>query len=96
VVVTVAEELDASYPANRPARSTLVTARGRFTRTAIEALGSDQVPLDDAGLRAKFAMLTQPVLGASQHARLLDAVWSVEECVDVASIVALTVPERGR
>jgi hypothetical protein len=59
----------------------------------MEALGSDQVPLDDVGLRAKFSMLTEPVLGATQAGTLLDAVWDVEHAVDARSVLALTVPK---
>lgn len=90
VEVRVDAGLDATYPANRPARATVVTRRGRFTREAIEALGSDKVPLDDDGLGAKFRMLADPVLGADQAARLLDALWGIAACDDVRPVVEAT------
>jgi 2-methylcitrate dehydratase PrpD len=93
VEIAVDDVLDATYPANRPARVTIVTPRGSFTRTAMEALGSDQVPLHDDGLRAKFTMLAEPVLGATQASELLDAVWGIEGIDDVRSVLRRTVPK---
>ncbi len=54
LTVTAPPEIDRLYPRLRPARVTVTTARGAFTRQVDEALGSRLVPLDDAGLRAKF------------------------------------------
>ena len=45
--VTAPSEIDSLYPRLRPARVTVTTAAGRFTRQADEALGSRLVPLDD-------------------------------------------------
>ena len=52
--ISAPPEIDRLYPKLRPARVTVTTARGNFMRQADEALGSRLVPLDDAGLRAKF------------------------------------------
>src|SRR5262249_42032760 len=52
--VTAPPDVDRLYPQLRPARVTVTTPRGAFTRQADEALGSRIVPLDDAGLKAKF------------------------------------------
>jgi hypothetical protein len=52
--VSAPPEIDRLYPRLRPARVTVTTPRGAFTRQADEALGSRIVPLDDAGLKAKF------------------------------------------
>ena len=62
--ITAPAEIDRLYPQLRPARVTVTTARGAFTRQADEALGSRIVPLDDAGLKTKFLDLVAPVLGA--------------------------------
>src|SRR5262249_27511942 len=59
--VTAPPDVDRLYPQLRPARVTVTTARGSFTRQADEALGSRIVPLDDAGLTAKFFDLVGPV-----------------------------------
>ena len=80
-------DLDRLYPQLRPARVTVTTPRGVFTRTADEALGSRIVPLDDAGLKAKFGDLVGPVLGAGKAAELLDRIWSIAEVADVAPLI---------
>ncbi len=80
-------DLDRLYPQLRPARVTVTTPRGVFTRTADEALGSRIVPLDDAGLKTKFGDLVGPVLGAGKAAELLDRIWSIAEVDDVAPLI---------
>jgi 2-methylcitrate dehydratase PrpD len=93
--VTAPPDIDRLYPQLRPARVTVTTARGAFTRQADEALGSRIVPLDDAGLRAKFLGLVGPVLGTAKAKELDERIWSIEETADVAPLVesmALTPP----
>jgi 2-methylcitrate dehydratase PrpD len=85
--VTAPPDIDRLYPGLRPARVTLTTARGTFTRQADEALGSRLVPLDDAGLQAKFCALAEPALGAAGAARLARGLWAIEETDDVGSLV---------
>jgi 2-methylcitrate dehydratase PrpD len=88
--VTAPPEIDRLYPQQRPARVTVTTARGTFTRQAEEALGSRQVPLDDDGLEAKFDGLVGPVLGASRAAELAKQFWAIEEIENVAPLVEAT------
>jgi 2-methylcitrate dehydratase PrpD len=85
--ITAPPDVDRLYPQLRPARVTVTTARGSFTRQADEALGSRIVPLDDTGLQAKFLDLVGPVLGAARAKELLEQVWSVEAIGDVAPLV---------
>ena len=85
--ITAPPDVDRLYPQLRPARVTVKTARGSFTRQADEALGSRIVPLDDAGLRAKFLDLVGPVLGAARATELNARIWSVAEAADVAPLV---------
>jgi 2-methylcitrate dehydratase PrpD len=85
--VTAPADVDRLYPQLRPARVTVTTARGSFTRQADEALGSRIVPLDDAGLTAKFLDLVGPVLGAARAKELGERLWSVDEISDVAPLV---------
>jgi 2-methylcitrate dehydratase PrpD len=87
LTVTAPPEIDRLYPQLRPARVTVTTARGSFTRQADEALGSRIVPLDDAGLKAKFCDLVGPVLGAPRAKELMQQIWSVETVADVAPLV---------
>jgi 2-methylcitrate dehydratase PrpD len=95
VNVAVSPELDRTYPQNRPARVTLQTRRGTFSRTAMEAIGSSDLPLDDAGLEKKFVGLVSPILGANCAARLVDQLWSIERADDVTALIELTaLPKR--
>jgi 2-methylcitrate dehydratase PrpD len=87
VHVTAPPEIDRLYPRLRPARVTVTTARGSFTRQADEALGSRLVPLDDAGLQAKFHALVEPVLGAAASAKLAHRLWAIEQTDDVGALV---------
>jgi 2-methylcitrate dehydratase PrpD len=87
LTVVATPEVDRLYPQLRPARVKLTTTRGTFTRQADEALGSRLVPLDDAGLRAKFDELAGPVLGPARAAALRDALWDIEACADIRPVV---------
>jgi 2-methylcitrate dehydratase PrpD len=87
VHVTAPPDIDRLYPRLRPARVTVTTARGSFTRQADEALGSRLVPLDDAGLRAKFDALVEPVLGDAATARLAHGLWAIAATDDVGALV---------
>jgi 2-methylcitrate dehydratase PrpD len=85
--VTATPEVDRLYPQLRPARVTVTTARGVFIRHADEALGSRLVPLDDAGLRAKFDELAGPVLSPARAAALGALLWDIEACPDIRAVV---------
>ena len=87
LTVTAPPDVDRLYPQLRPARVTVTTARGSFTRQADEALGSRIVPLDDAGLTAKFFDLVGPVLGAARAKDLGERLWWLDEIGDVAPLV---------
>jgi 2-methylcitrate dehydratase PrpD len=87
LTVTAPPDIDRLYPQLRPARVTVTTARGSFTRQADEALGSRIVPLDDNGLQAKFLDLVGPVFGPARAKELMAQVWSVEKVGDVAPLV---------
>jgi 2-methylcitrate dehydratase PrpD len=85
--ISAPAEIDRLYPQLRPARVTVTTARGKFTRQADEALGSRLLPLDDAGLKAKFNDLVEPVHGAAKTTTLAEQLWNIEHLVDVSTLV---------
>jgi 2-methylcitrate dehydratase PrpD len=87
VQVSAPREIDQLYPRLRPARVTVTTARGKFTRQADEALGSRLVPFEDEPLKAKFHDLVSPVLGAAAAAKLAAQLWTVEEIADVRPMI---------
>src|SRR5438874_1423345 len=87
LTVTAPADVDRLYPQLRPARVTVITARGSFTRQAEEALGSRIVPLDDPRLKAKFLDLVGPVLGTARANELAQALWSIDAIRDVAPLM---------
>ena len=93
--VTATPEVDRLYPQLRPARVKVTTARGAFTRNADEALGSRLVPLDDAGLRAKFDDLAGPVLSPMRAAALGTRLWNIEACQNVRVVVEMAAKPIG-
>jgi len=88
--VTAPAEIDRLYPQLRPARVTVTAGGRKVTRQADEALGSRQVPLDDAGLKAKFHGLVAPVLGETRAGELAQLLWDIEALDDVAPLVEMT------
>jgi 2-methylcitrate dehydratase PrpD len=90
LTITAPAEIDGLYPKLRPARVTVTTGRGTFTRQADEALGSRIVPLDDAGLEAKFIELVGPVLGDARAKTLVAQFWNIEGLGDIRPLVEST------
>ena len=76
--ISAPTEIDRLYPKLRPARVTVMTARGKFTRLAEEALGSRLVPLDDERLKAKFHDLVEPLHGRAKAQELAERLWSID------------------
>jgi 2-methylcitrate dehydratase PrpD len=90
LTVTAPTEIDQLYPKLRPARVTVATSRGTFTRQADEALGSRIVPLDDAGLKQKFIGLVAPHFGDAKANDLCERLWSVEDLADIRPLLDAT------
>lgn len=87
LTVRVDAEIDSRYPAERPSRVTLVTDKGRYQGELSEALGSAEFPMTEQDIRDKFLSLTAPVLGDARAASLLDMVWNIGQCTDVAEVL---------
>src|SRR5215204_330589 len=85
--ISAPTEIDRLYPQLRPARVTVMTARGKFTRQADEALGSRLLPLDDAGLKVKFYELVEPIHGVVKTTTLTEQLWDIERLADVSMLV---------
>jgi 2-methylcitrate dehydratase PrpD len=90
LTITAPAEIDGLYPKLRPARVTVTTQKGKFTRQADEALGSRIVPLDDAGLEAKFIELVGPVLGDARAKGLVAQLWDIEKLGNIRPLVEST------
>src|SRR5262247_3429153 len=87
IQVSAPTEIDRLYPRLRPARVTVTTARGKFTRQADEALGSRLVPFDDDGLKGKFLELVTPVHSEAAAKMLAERVWTIEDSADVRPLI---------
>lgn len=88
VRITGSDELDRLYPQTRPARVTVSTRSGRFTKRAEEALGAPQLPLSDDQLGRKFEELAGSALGSVRARDLLDRLWDLDRVPNVAQLVS--------
>lgn len=86
LTVTAPAEIDRLYPKLRPARVTVETSTGRYTRQADEAWGSRLVPLDDRGLTDKFLGLAGPAIGTQSAAGLADMLWQADKLDSVVPL----------
>ena len=85
-------EVEAEFPANMSGRVT-VRARGQdFTRMVVVPKGEPANFLTEAELRAKFAGLTDSVLGVDHAAGLADAVLAIDAADDVSALIRRSVP----
>ena len=88
VVATVDDSIDEAS-----VDVTAVLMDGRRAHVFVEhAIGSLRNPMTDALLEGKFHGLSDPILGAAQASKLIEACWTVGEAKDVRGLVALAVP----
>ena len=85
-------EIEAEFPANMSGRLTIAARGQSFTRKVVVPKGEPSNFLTEAELRAKFAGLTDAVLGAERAARLADAVLAIDRTEDVATLMRLATP----
>ncbi len=77
-------EIEAVFPALQRTHVTIETTSGTsVTRQLDHPRGNPQNPLSDAQVEEKFAALAEPVLSAAARARLIRAVWSLDELTSV-------------
>ena len=95
-VVALRDKVDAAI--DKKLRDDEVHARvtlkdGRILTKYIEhAIGSKEVPMNDAQLDAKFHVLADDILGAAQAGRLLAMTRGIESLKDASGICRLSVP----
>jgi 2-methylcitrate dehydratase PrpD len=92
--IRVANDADvqAEFPANMSGKVT-VRARGQvFEKMVVVPKGEPDNFLSEAELRAKFAGLTDRVLGVERAAKLADAVLAIDSTADMAALIRLAAP----
>ena len=68
----------------------ITCTNGDTVETHVEhATGSPENPMSDEALETKFSSLAGEVLGAGQAAKLLAAVWALDEAPDVSYVTSL-------
>ncbi|MCZ2499091.1 MmgE/PrpD family protein [Xylophilus sp. Kf1] len=95
MTVRRSDAMDRRYPAQRPALVTLHTRRGSWSQDAAEARGAPELPLDDAGLDAKFLDLAGMALGSQRAAELLARFWRIDTAADVSDLIGALSPLRA-
>jgi 2-methylcitrate dehydratase PrpD len=85
-------DIEAEFPGNMSGKVT-ISARGQiFSKKIVVPKGEPSNFLTEAELRAKFAGLTNAILGVDRAARLADAVLAIDTTADVASLMRLAAP----
>ncbi len=85
-------EIEAEFPANMSGKLTIAARGQSFTQKVVVPKGEPTNFLTEAELRAKFAGLTEAMLGAERAAKLADAVLAIDTTTDVASLMRLASP----
>jgi 2-methylcitrate dehydratase PrpD len=85
-------EIEAEFPTNMSGKLTIEARGRRFEQTVVVPKGEPSNFLSEAELRAKFAGLTDAVLGAERAATLASAVLAIDSTADVASLMRLAAP----
>jgi 2-methylcitrate dehydratase PrpD len=91
----VAVRRDESFPTTAAAVE-ITTADGKLHKRAQRAArGSDENPMTDNDLEAKLREAAARAIPRNDVAALIEAIWTVDDCADIASLVALTVPQAN-
>jgi len=85
-------EIEAEFPTNMSGKLTIEARGRRFEQKIVVPKGEPSNFLTEAELRAKFAGLTNSVLGAERAATLADAVLAIDRTADVSSLMRLASP----
>jgi len=85
-------EIEAEFPTNMSGKLTIEAAGKRFEQTVVVPKGEPSNFLSEQELRAKFAGLTDAVLGRERAAELASAVLGIDRTADVSSLMRLAAP----
>ena len=87
-------EIEAEFPANMSGKVTVLAAGRRYVKTVVVPKGEPSNFLTEAELRAKFAGLTEAMLGVAGSAALADAVLRIDRTADVSSLARIAEPKK--
>ena len=94
--VTVADDLNAKYPAAWPTRVHLTLKDGSVVNGASDhPVGNPENPVSTAQLEQKFTAMVAPRCGDDVTARALEALRSLGECPDMSEPFRDLVPEHA-
>jgi 2-methylcitrate dehydratase PrpD len=85
-------EIEAEFPTNMSGKLTIEARGRRFEQTIVVPKGEPTNFLSETELRAKFAGLTDSVLGAERAEALASAVLAIDQTSDVSSLIRLAAP----
>jgi 2-methylcitrate dehydratase PrpD len=85
-------EIEAEFPANMSGRLTIEARGQRFEQKVVVPKGEPGNFLSENELRAKFAGLTDAVLGSDRAAALASAVLAIDTASEVSSLTRMSAP----
>jgi 2-methylcitrate dehydratase PrpD len=85
-------EIEAEFPTNMSGKLTIEARGQRFEQKVVVPKGEPSNFLSETELRAKFAGLTDAILGADRAAALASAVLAIDAGSDVSSLMRLAAP----
>jgi 2-methylcitrate dehydratase PrpD len=88
--------IERDFPGSMAGRLTLRVRARVFERTVSEPKGEPGNFVSEAELRAKFAGLVDPVLGAERAAALADAVLAIDRATEIGGLTRLAVPQAAQ
>src|ERR1700704_1339316 len=90
VEVVADPEIEKVFPALQRVIVNITTIDGRKLSKQLDyPKGDPRNPLSDAEIEEKFRALAEGVLSAKAQDKLIDAIWSLEQCGSVAKLMAL-------
>ncbi|WP_158745986.1 MmgE/PrpD family protein [Acidisphaera sp. L21] len=87
-------EIEAEFPTNMSGKVTVLAGGKTFTKKVVVPKGEPSNFLTENELRAKFAGLTEAVLGSAGSAALADAVLRIDVTNNVSSLARVAQPAR--
>ena len=85
-------EIEAEFPTNMSGKLTITAGGKTFEQKVVVPKGEPSNFLTEAELRAKFAGLTDAVLGEERAKALASAVLAIDTTADVSSLMRLASP----